>query len=302
MPTLSQLFLSILLPAIVCGIIYITAVLIRTRSENNERLLWLTAIALVIGYLIGYIGIEGKFTIIPKESIHWFFYLTLFALLSSTYWDTPGLRRTISQVIYSILIPRILLAPLFTHSWGTFQGIIWWICISLGVFVFWHIVKQSITAIESNAYIPFIYFGISGGTALILALSGSLRLAQHAGVLTALFVAIWISTIILKYSLKTNNEQNFIIIPVSITPFVIFIMSGIWMNGYFFAEVPWISIILLAVSPLLAQVRNIPAIQKLQGNKSLYIQVGLIAFCVCIAIIFALLNSGLFSQDTYGRI
>lgn len=302
MPTLSQLLLSILLPAIVCGIIYIAAVLIRTRIENSERLLWLTAIALVSGYLIGYIGIENKLTIIPKESIHWFFYLTLFALMSSTYWDTPGFGSITSQVFYSILIPRILLAPLFTYSWGIFQGIIWWICLSLGIFVFWHIVKQSFTAIESDTSIPFVYFGISVGTAIILALSGSLRLAQHAGILSALFGAIWICTIILKNTLKTDNEQNYLILPLSITPFVIFMMSGIWMNGYFFAEVPWICIILLAVSPLLAQVRNIHAIQRLSENKSLYIQIGLIAFCVCIALIFALLNSGLFSQDTYGRI
>lgn len=300
MPTINQLFFSMLLPAIVCGGIYAVVVYIKARVREKTSLLWLTAVAIGIGYIIGYIGIERKLTFIPKESIHWLFYFAIFALFSSTYWDYPGWRRTISQLIYSIALPRILLNSYFQHIWGTFEGIIWWVCLSIGIFIFWNIVKQSFFAIPSSSTsIPFIYFGISGGTALIIALSGSLRIAQHAGTLTALFAALWILTIVLKRSLKTDLNSNQHVFSISVSPVITFLFVGIWLNGYFYAEVPAASVILLAVSPFLAQVGQGQTIQKLGSRKSAFIQVGLIALCVSIAVIIAVVRSGFLGGDAY---
>jgi len=300
MPTLNQLFFNLLLPAIVCGGIYAVVAYIRKSDEENTSLLWLTAVALGIGYIIGYIGIEGKVTFVPKESIHWLFYFTLFALFSSTYWDFSGWRRLVSQIIYSVALPRILLNSYFQYNWGTVEGIIWWVCLSVGVFIFWNIVIQSFSAIpSSNASIPFVYFGISGGTALIIALSGSVRIAQHAGTLVALFAVIWILTIVLLRGKKSNTNSNLHVFPISVSPLVTFLFVGIWMNGYFYAEAPSVSIILLAVSPYLAQVGQIQAIQRLEGQKSVFIQIGLIALCVSIAVIIAVFRSGLFGENAY---
>lgn len=300
MLTLYQLFFNLILPAIVCGGIYAVVAYIRKNDEENTSLLWLTAVALGIGYIVGYLGIEKKLTFLPIESIHWLFYFALFAIFSSTYWDFSGWRRLISQLIYSVALPRILLNSYFQHTWGTYEGIIWWVCLSVGVFIFWNIVKQSFSAIpSSNAAIPFVYFGISGGTALIIALSGSVRIAQYAGTLVALFAVIWILTIVLQRGVKSNADSNLDVFPISVSPLVTFLFVGIWMNGYFYAEAPSVSIILLAVSPFLAQVGQIQAIQRLKGRKSVLIQVGLIALCVSIAIIIAVARSGLFGEDVY---
>ena len=300
MPTLNQLFFSLLLPAIVCGGIYAVVVYIRARVGEKTHLLWLTAVAIGIGYIIGYIGIEGSVTFIPKESRHWIFYFTIFALFSSTYWDYSGWRQTISQLIYSIALPRILLNSYFQHIWGTFEGVIWWVCLSIGTFIFWNIVKQSFSTIpSSNTSIPFIYFGISGGTALIIALSGSVRIAQHAGILTALFAAIWIITIVLQRNLKSDSDSNSHVFTISVSPLVTFLFVGIWMNGYFYAEAPSASVLLLAGSPFLAQVGQLQAIQKLGDRKSVLVQIGLIALCVSIAVIIAVFRSGFFGEDVY---
>jgi len=296
--TLSQLFFSLLLPAIVCGGIYTVVVYIRAHDGEKTSLLWLTAVAIGIGYIVGYLGIERKLTFLPIESIHWLFYFTLFALFSSTYWDFSGWRRLISQLIYSVALPRILLNSYFQYTWGTLEGIIWWACLSIGIFIFWNIVKQSFSAIpSSNTSIPFVYFGISGGTALIIALSGSVRIAQHAGTLTVLFAAIWIITIVLQRNLKSDSNSH--VFSISASPVVTFLFIGIWMNGYFYAEAPSVSIILLAISPFLAQVRQIQAIQKLGDRKSIFVQVGLIALCVSIAIIIAVVRSGFFGEEAY---
>ena len=300
MPTLSQLFFSLLLPAIVCGGIYTVVAYIRKSDKENTSLLWLTAVAIGIGYIIGYIAIEGRVPFLPIESRHWIFYFTIFALFSSTYWDSPGWRRLVSQLIYSVALPRILLNSYFQHIWGTFEGIIWWVCLSVGIFIFWNIVIQSFSAIpSSNISIPFVYFGISGATALVIALSGSVVIAQHAGTLTVLFGAIWILTIILLRGIKSNANSNLHVFSISVSPVVTFLFVGIWLNGYFYAEAPSTSIILLAVSPYLAQVGQIQAIQRLEGRKSVLVQVGLIALCVGIAVIIAVLHSGFFGEDVY---
>ncbi|MDE0634616.1 MAG: hypothetical protein OXI43_02010 [Candidatus Poribacteria bacterium] len=299
MPTFNQLFFNLLLPAIVCGGIYAVVVYLRGRDQEKAYLLWLTTVALGIGYIIGYLGIEKKPTFPPREGIHWLFYFVLFALFSSTYWNSSRWRRLVSQIIYSVALPRILLNPYFQHTWGTVEGIIWWVGLSAGIFVFWNIVEQSFSAIPSKAATPFVYFGLSGGTALIIALSGSLRIAQHAGILTVLFATIWILTLVLQRSKKTDPNSNQHVFSISVSPVVTFLFIGVWLNGYFYAEVPSASVILLAVSPFLAQVGQIQTIQKLENRKSIFVQVGLIALCVSIAVIIAVVRSGFFGGDAY---
>lgn len=299
MPTLNQLFFSLIIPAIVCSGIYIAALHLRTRIENRDRLLWLTAVSIAVGYLIGYISIERTIAFLPREGIHWLFYLALFALFSSTYWDSEGLRRTISQVLYSIIIPRLLLHALFKHTWSPFQGIIWWLCLSVGIFVFWNIVKQSFSYSPSIRSVPFVYFLISGGTALILALTGSLRLAQHAGILVALFVAIWVITLVLQRRIQSDNGINLFVFPQSLSPLLTFLLVGIWMNGYFYEEAPAISVLLLAISPIFMTIGKVDFLQGFVSKKPILIQVGLIMLCIGIAVAIAVIRSGLFGEGPY---
>ncbi len=299
MPTLNQLFFRLIIPAIVCGGIYIAAIFIRTRSENKKHLLWSTAVAIAIAYIIGYISIERTITFLPREGIHWLFYLTLFALFSSTYWDSEGLRRTISQGLYSIIIPRILLDALFRHTWGTFQEIIWWISLSVGIFVFWNIVKQSFSDSPSVSSVPLVYFVLSGGTALILALTGSLRLAQHAGILTASLAAVWIITLTLQYRMQVDSEINLFEFPQSLSPLLVFLFVAIWMNGYFYGETPFICVLLLAISPTFTLMGKLNIFSGLMSKKPVLIQVGLIVLCIGIAVAIAVVRSGLFGEDTY---
>ena len=299
MLSINQLFFNLLLPAIVCGGIFAAVAYINKKNENKKHLQWLTATALGIGYIVGYIGIEGKPTFLPKESIHWLFYFTILAILGSTYWDSTRWRRLITQLIYSVAIPRLLLNSYFQHIWGPIEGIIWWICLAIGVYIFWNIVLLSFSALPAGASVPFVYLGVSGGTALIIALSGSIVIAQHAGILVALFAAIWISTIILYRSGKNGDEYNFQIFSDSVSPMVTFLFGCIWINGYFYAEVPSASALLLVIVPIFAQVGRIKVIQRLGVRKSVLAQIGLIALCTSIAIIIAVVRSGFFGEDAY---
>ena len=299
MLSIKQLFFSLLLPTIIGSGIFIFA---RSRSPKEYATVryergpdgftgWLIAVALGISYIVGYLGLEGLPTFPPRQGIHWLCYLAIIGLIVGGFWHLP-VWGPIAQVALSIIIPRLLLTTTFKYTWGPIAGIIWWVLLAVAIFIFWHLVEQSFSTLPSGASGPFVYFGLCGGTALILALSGSLRLAQHCGTLVALFAASWIITLVLQ------RDRKRFVFPRGTSPVVTLLLAGIWMNGYFFAEVPAVSAILLAISPLLAQVGRIEAVRGLSARRSILVQVGAIALPVIIAIGVAVARSGFFGDNS----
>ena len=295
---LKQLFLGLLLPAVVSGGILILARYLSAKhgavNTDKRSSNWLIAVALSAGYIVGYFGLEG-FSVLPfppRQGIHWLCCLAIIGFIVGCFWHLAPWGRLIAQIILSIAIPRLLLNSTFRYTWGQLEGIIWWVCLAAAIFIFWNLVQQSFTTLISDASVPFVYFGLSGGTALILALSGSLRLAQHSGVLVALFVTSWIIILTLQ---RDGKWQAF---PPSVSPVVALLLAGIWMNGYFYEEVPATSAILLAVSIPLAWVGQIEAIRRLGTRRSALVQIAAIALPVVIAIGIAVARSGLFGESS----
>ena len=297
MLTLKQLFLGLFLPAVVSGGLLIFARSLfskqdtmNTEKRETESSNWLIAVALSVGYIVGYLGLEGLPPFPPRLGAHWLCYLAVIGLIVGGFWHFSFSGRLIAQIVLSIAIPRLLLNSTF-KSWGQLEGIIWWVCIAAVVFIFWSLVQQSFTTLISNVSVPFVYFGLSGGTALILALSGSLRLAQHGGILVALFLTSWIITLALQREGKWQAFSS------SASPVVTLLLAGIWMNGYFFEEVPTASAILLLISLLFVHVGRIRAIQRLGGRRSALAQIAAVALPVVIAIGIAIARSGLFGDS-----
>ena len=264
---------------------------VNTDKRSSD---WLVAVALSAGYIVGYFGLEG-FSVLPfppRQGIHWLCCLAIIGFIVGCFWHLALSGRLIAQVVLSAVIPRLLLNSTFKYTWGQLEGIIWWVCLAAAIFIFWNLVQQSFTTLISDASVPFVYFGLSGGTALILALSGSLRLAQHSGILVALFVTSWIITLALQ---RDGKWQVFL---PGVSPVVTLLLAGIWMNGYFYEEVPAASAILLAVSLFLTRVGQIETIRRLGTRRSALIQIAAIALPVVIAIGIAVARSGLFGESS----
>ena len=298
MLVLKQLFLGLLLPAVVSGGILIFARSLSSKqgavNTDKQSSNWLVTVALSAGYIVGYFGLEG-FSVLPfppRQGIHWLCCLAIIGFIVGCFWHLALSGRLIAQVVLSAVIPRLLLNSTFKYTWGQLEGIIWWVCLAAAIFIFWNLVQQSFTTLISDASVPFVYFGLSGGTALILALSGSLRLAQHSGILVALFVTSWIITLALQ---RDGKWQAF---PPGVSPVVTLLLAGIWMNGYFYEEVPAASAILLAVSLFLTRVGRIETIRRLGTRRSALIQIAAIAVPVVIAIGIAVARSGLFGESS----
>lgn len=299
MPTNTQLFLSLLLPAIVCGGIILTFAYISRGNKEKIYLQWGAAIALGLGYIIGYIGIEGKPTFPPRESIHWIFFLVIIATTSSTYWHLHSLRSVVSKLLYSIILPRFLLNSYFKQNWGPIEGVIWWVCLSTAIFTVFIIIQYSFSELSSDASSSFVYLGLSGGTALILAFSGSTRYGQHAAVLVALFATFYIlAFVVLRLNSVDSNSPTHVI-TVCISPVVAILLVTIWINGYFYTEVPAVSVLLLTISPLMVQIDRIQVVKNLGIRKSRFVQIGLTALCVSIALVIAVIRSGFFGENLY---
>lgn len=295
-----QLVFGLLIPAVVGGgiLAFARSRVSKLDEENTEResdLLSgrLVVIALSAGYIVGYIGLEGLPPFPPREGVHWLCYLAIIGLILGPFWHFSLRGRLIGQIAISIVIPRLLLSSMFKYTWGQVEGIIWWVCLAVVILIFWNMVQQSFTVLPSGGSSPFVYFGLSGGTALVLALSGSLRLAQHAGVLVAIFAASWIITLVGRHS---NNKWQ--VFPIGASPVVALVFAGIWMNGYFYEEVPAASAILLLISLFLAPVGRIAAIQELDTRRSTIVQIAAIALPVVIAIGIAVARSGLLGENS----
>ena len=297
MSIFKQVILGLLLPAVVGGGIFIFAKSLTSKKESEHKKDWLSgwlvAVALSAGYTVGYIGLEGLPPFPPREGVHWLCYLAIIGLLSGAFWYFSRWGRLIVQIGLSIVIPRLLLNSAFKYTWGQFEGFIWWVCLAVAILIFWNTVQQSFTILPSGGSSSFVYFGLSGGTALILAVSGSLRLAQHTGILVAVFAAIWIITLALRHPDSKSH-----VFPRGVSPVVALVLSGIWMNGYFYEEVPAASAILLAVALFLAPVGRIERIQQLGARRSAFVQVAIIALPVVIAMGIAIVRSGLFGENS----
>ena len=294
---LKQLIFGLLLPAVVGGGIFIFAKSLASKRESEQKKDWLSgwlvAVALSAGYIVGYIGLEGLPSFPPREGVHWLCYLSIIGLISGAFWHFSRWGRLIVQIALSIVIPRLLLNSAFKYTWGQFEGVIWWMCLAVAIFIFWHIVRESFTILPAGGSSPFVYFGLSGGTALVLAVSGSLRLAQHAGILVAIFAASWVITVVGQHS-----ENKWQVFSLGASPVVALLLLGIWMNGYFYEEVPAASAILLAIALFLAPVGRIEQIQQLGARRSTIVQIGVIALIVVIAIGIAVARSGLFGESS----
>ena len=292
-----QLILGLLLPAVVGGGIFIFAKSLASKREREHKKDWfsgwLVAVALGAGYSVGYIGLEGPPPFPPREGVHWLCYLAIIGLISGAFWHFSRWGRLIGQIGLSIVIPRLLLNSAFKYTWSPFEGIIWWVCLAVAIFIFWQIVQESWTILPVGGSSPFVYFGLSGGTALILAVSGSLRLAQHTGILVAIFAVSWIITLV-----GQRSDNKWQVFPLSASPVVALGLAGIWMNGYFYEEVPAVSAILLAIALFLAPVGRIEGIQQLGVRRSTVVQIGIIALPVVIAIGIAVARSGLFGESS----
>lgn len=229
------LLTGIVLPAVVSGTILLISYLLWRRLPFN-----ITQAALCLGYTAGYTGIGGLPSMPPADASQWTVYAAILAVAVSTLYTAFSFRKKADYILmamFSCGLSFFLLRPLLQYRWSDMEGFFWISGTGALIFTLWLLV---IKEAETPGLLPLssamlITVAFSG---LTLLFSGSAMLGQLAGAFTAALLPAAIA------AFRPPSGHHFRkVMPVSVV-----VVAGLWINGYFFAEMPVWSIAFLLIA------------------------------------------------------
>jgi hypothetical protein len=231
----------------------------------------LAPVALGLAYLSGHLVVAGWVTFPPADTTNWLPYFALAAAVlgsSCSLVATKTWARLLIFVVVSGGALRLLLKPKFQYGWSLGEGWLWVAClicafVSLAV-ILDALGRRTATATEMPAFLLITCAGTFGA----LMLSGSVLLGQFAAVLGAAVFGSLVFTI------------RRVALGRGIVPVFSLLLGALLVSGYFFADLPLASAMLLALAPAVAL---IPI-----GTPSKLLAFGIRSVSVCVPILVAL--------------
>ncbi len=261
---IGQILIGVFLPALGCGVIF----LCRKFSGN-----WLSAVAITIGFLVGYfvyvlIKMEPSGGLWPELSWNlkaynfppislkdWLPHVAIFALLLGlleNFWrKNLWVLWSVRLVLIELLLWRLFKSffkvnPFFPErSWKVDDALINFGITTLVIVIFWLLLdiltkRYELESSREKAILPSALVIITGGSALSIVLGHSLVNGQINGAFTAALGAVMVLSWLFKgWGLSTVA-----------TPIIALAQGVLWIGGYYFADLPVLSVILLTIAPL----------------------------------------------------
>jgi hypothetical protein len=268
---LKQLLPSVFAAALVSGVFAIAGRL--WRASN-----WADAVALGAGYACGHLVTAGWPAFPPAEATQWLPYFAIGVAIVGvldTLLRPPGPVRAVVWFLCCAAILTLLLRSKFQYGWSLFGGALWVAALAAGMLVITLFLDRAAQR-DASVSVPLIVAIVAGGTGLALMLSGSMLLGQLAIVLAAAAGAIVLVGFLLPNSVNGRG----------IAPVAGAVLAGLWLSGYFFAELRPETALLLAAS-------SIPALLLVlfdeSGNprRGLLLRATLVAVPVALAVFLA---------------
>jgi len=207
---------------------------IRARASGA-----LAACALGAAYFAGHVFSTGWTLFPPTDTTNW---LPYFALAAGAIGSLASLvaSKAARIAVFGLTCVgamRLLLAPKFRYGWSAEQGWLWVVC--LGCVALLQALNLAAKARRSSIAIelPLLQIIVSAGTAGALMLSGSLLLGQFAAVLSA----ATIGSLVLALRGRIDVDGTALVFSL--------LLVALLACGYFFAELPALSAVLLATAP-----------------------------------------------------
>ena len=231
----------------------------------------LAAVALGVAYIAGNFFITGRVSFPPRDTTNWLPYFALVATALGAFCAILTIKGWARVLIFAFVSGgalRLLLKPKFQYTWSLSQGWIW-VAGLAGAMVLLAVILDALarrpeTAVEMPAFLLITCAGTFGA----LMLSGSMLLGQFAAVLAA---ALFGSLLFTVWKVTLGR---------GIVPVFSLLLSALLVSGYFFAELPVASAVMLGFSPVLALV---PV-----GRPSKLLAFGMRAALVSVPVIVAL--------------
>jgi hypothetical protein len=240
MLTPNMILLGVVVPAAVAGVTLLTAWRLGGTEASRGR--WGGAVGLGSAYAAGHWGIFGWPPFPAIEATQWIVYVVLVAaalgLLESRIELTTAPRWTLRVALVSASL-WLWLRPLVDYAWEPVQAVTRLVLLGLLALAFWaELELVSPRLARGSSWLVLLLVSI--GSALALALSGSLALGQLAGVLCAGLGAGFVAAL-----LPGGRRAEGL-------PVVAVALAGLWLVGHFYSELPATSALLLAAAPLAA--------------------------------------------------
>ncbi|MBV9658814.1 MAG: hypothetical protein JO295_11955 [Verrucomicrobia bacterium] len=240
-----------ILPAVITAVLVAVAVgglsvRLRRRFAGGE---WvnnlLAACAVGLGYAGGHLMVTGWMGFPPADTTNWLFYFALAAgMLGMVYsaWAPAAWIGLPGFAVFAVGALRLLLQPKFQYSWEHGQGWIW----VMGLAVLMTLVGAMLDLLGQRCRPtpwawPVCLLLMCGGAFGALMLSGSLLLGQLASVLAAAVGG----NLVVTASWRQSSSSSRGVVPV-----FSLLLSALLISGYFFAELPGWSALLLAFAPV----------------------------------------------------
>jgi hypothetical protein len=198
-----------------------------------------------LAYLSGHFVVTGWVTFPPADTTNWLPYFALTGAVlgaSCALVATKAWARVLIFALVSAGALRLLLKPKFQYGWSLGEGWLWVGCLVcafvLLAIILDALVRRPAPAIEMPVFLVMTCAGTFGA----LMLSGSILLGQFAAVLGA---AVFGSLVFTAWRVPLGR---------GIVPVFSLLLGALLVSGYFFADLPLISAMLLAFAPALALV------------------------------------------------
>jgi hypothetical protein len=236
------------------------------------------AIAIGAGYIAGHVLAAGWSPFPPRHATHWLFWFAIIGIIAAVVdalFRPKRMVRVVPWVIICTIACRLILQPKFTYGWSAAEGWLWVFAIALGVVV----PTCCLDLVERRPFGMATLFSLAtvlcGGTCVALTLSGSLLLGQLAFILTAIAAACFLLII----AWATPFHPSGAAAPLSL------VCAGLWLSGFFYAELPATSALLLALAPAFAL---LPVGKKIHAQaRVLAYRLAFVAVPVAIAVVLA---------------
>jgi hypothetical protein len=205
------------------------------------------AIAIGAGYVAGHVLAAGWAPLPPRHATHWLFWFAVIgvnAAVADALVRPKGTVRLVAWGVICTIACRLILQPKFNYAWSAAEGWLWVLAIALGVVVLTCCLDRIERSPFGSATLFSIMTTLCGGTCVALMLSGSLLLGALAYILIAISATCFFLVIAVTAPLHPSGAA----VPLGL------VCAGLWLSGFFYAELPAPSAMLFAIAPALALV------------------------------------------------
>jgi hypothetical protein len=268
---LQQLLPGVLVAVLLSGVFAIVG---RLWRANN----WADAVALAIGYTGGHAVTTGWPAFPPSEATQWLPYFalaTMFLAVLDVFLRPAGSLRALIWILCSAGLLRLLLKPKFQYGWSLPEGVLWIAGLAAGMLVLASSLDAAVRRDSTSSSLVLTI--VACGTGATLMLSGSMLLGLLAMVLAAALGAILVVAFLFPKAVEGRGA-----VPVTVA-----LLASFWLSGYFYAELPPASALLLAAASFPALLL-ISLSEKVPSWRDLLLRASLVIVPVVISVLLAI--------------